>query len=279
LVCAATRRFYGTVAIMRAEDRTAISLGALGLGSNAVALSVPQLWPHINWIIWFSIFCLGTAIFSGSVLFLIYEHILKSQMSALLWRRAVYGAILLSVIGGISYYTLLPPPPQPLSLRDIYLTDFAGLGKSFAKFDIKDQSHPDSDAVRVDMRKLYNHEINAYFLAFFVPFSRKITDMSAYDACSYIVQNYVTLVQQYLPKAKMDAESPGDSDWMRDRDLKFTGRIYLYVEGQISAEQIGQLTTAARKEDVYLQMRSSEYHSLHWNDEWRREPAKVERQR
>jgi hypothetical protein len=103
--------------------------------------------------------------------------------------------------------------------------------------------------------------------------------MSAYDACSYIVQNYVTLVQQYLPKAKMDAESPGDSDWMRDRDLKFTGRIYLYVEGQISAEQIGQLTTAARKEDVYLQMRSSEYHSLHWNDEWRREPAKVERQR
>ena len=103
--------------------------------------------------------------------------------------------------------------------------------------------------------------------------------MSAYDACSYIVQNYPILVQQYLPKVEMDAEAPGDSDWMRDRDLKFAGRIYLDVEGQISAEQIGQLTTAARKEDVYLQVRSGEYQSLHWNDEWRREPAKVERQR
>src|SRR5690349_23988750 len=104
---------------MDRADRQAISLTGLGLGTTAVALAVQQLWPRAPWHIWFGILSFGVLIIIISAIFLLHLHLSRSSK-----RRATLAFVLLICGGAFGYYETLPGYQPPLSLAEVYITDF-----------------------------------------------------------------------------------------------------------------------------------------------------------
>ncbi len=106
---------------MLAQDRTAFYLAAVGLGSNAVALSLPQLWPHFPWWVSYSILCAGIILIVLGFILSIHEHIIKVYLSPR-GKRRIYLVVLILIVGGAVAYHQMRPSNRPLSLLELYIS-------------------------------------------------------------------------------------------------------------------------------------------------------------
>jgi hypothetical protein len=133
---------------MTRGDWQAYGLNGVGLGATAVALCVPQLWPHVPWYLWQVILWVGIGSILVGVTTLLSLHLSRRQ-----WTYVFFVVLLLAIASGGWYYKNLPVK-TPLSLVEIYATDeFAGM-----ILPVREDLNLDNDALQLHVR-IIGHQI------------------------------------------------------------------------------------------------------------------------
>jgi hypothetical protein len=225
---------------MDRADRQAISLSGLGLGTTAVALAGQQLWPHAPWYIWFGILSFGALIIIISVIFLLHLHLSRS------WKRRVTIAFIFLMCGGAFwYYKTLPGYQPPLSLAEVYITDFPQYLGQRASYEMHG---PNNSVVPMLIIKHRDFNSNGYFLSAYI----YDTDL-LYNACLAIASSYAEILATVNAQASVSGRTPGDTTQMADATLQFTNLFYIYFSRELSPEQIGEIHQQFRNNGLIVQ--------------------------
>jgi len=99
---------------MTRGERQAYGLNGVGLGATAVALCIPQLWPHGPWYLWLVIFWVGLGSILVGLTILLSLHLSRRQ-----WAYGIFGVLLLAIASAGWYYIKLPNT-APLSLLEAW---------------------------------------------------------------------------------------------------------------------------------------------------------------
>jgi len=144
--------------------------------------------------------------------------------------------------------------PSHLALYDLFLTDFKVLAVGRTQ---PFQRPGGSGSVMVERRVAYELATNTKFVMMYVP---SVED--TYGICSSLA----TTIKPFLEEAgnlqaigKAGIKPPGDSDKESMSDAVFSGRVFIYTEWLLTAEQIGQLTKIYSDQNLKLLIRGSEY--------------------
>src|SRR5271169_3306057 len=244
---------------MQRADRQAISLSGLGLGATAVALAAQQLWPHAPWYIWFSSLSIGVLIILYSIIVLLHIHLTR------VWKVRLIGVFIVSSVGGAVWYYLTQPNKAPLSLAEVYITDFAEYPSLRVNLNGTFQS---GRPLRFVATKYYDNQANTYFFSIFVPQQK-----STAEVCTHLGLHFNEDVVQRLNGMTWGTRAAGDLASMNDADMRFAGRVYLYVAEEpeeISPEDIGEFYRIYRINGLFLVFRGHEYLTHHFWDYERR---------
>jgi hypothetical protein len=145
--------------------------------------------------------------------------------------------------------------PDHLTLYDLFLTDFKVL--AVGRTQPLQRTGGASGSVMVERRVAYDLATNTKFVMMYVP---SVED--TYGICNYLS----TTVKSFLEEAgnlraigKAGIKPPGDSDKESVADAVFSGRVFIYTEWTLTAEQIGELTKSYSSQNLKLQIRGSEH--------------------
>jgi hypothetical protein len=244
---------------MTRVELQAYCLNGVGLGATAVALCVPQLWPHVPWYLWQVILWVGIGSILVSVTTLLSLHLSGRQ-----WTCVLFVVLVIAIATGGWYYKNLPDK-IPLSLVEIYVTDnFSGM-----ILPVREDLALDSEALRLHVRtivtKYYDFNANTFYFAIYIPHSPYTMDI-----CAYIANTFQRSILQQFSWVETSSRIPGDSATMSELEMVFTGRVYLYVKDDLSPEQIGQLHSIYKQNQLYMEFRGTEYLTHHlWEYERR----------
>lgn len=241
---------------MGRKDRQALSLSGIGLGATAIALAAQQLWPHAPWYVWFVILCVGIALILLSAIILIQLHLSRRAKFYLAFCVVIF-------LGGGSvwyYYTL--PDRRPLSVIELYLTDFPNYFGSRGEYTviINNQQLP------VLINKHRDFISNSYFASFYIYDTPLL-----YDVSSQLANRHAEILTLVNSQGFITGRMPGDTSSMPDSDLQFTHLFYIYHYRELTPEQIGELHKLFRDQGLIVQFRGPEYLSHHLWDYDRRD--------
>jgi hypothetical protein len=244
---------------MTKGDRQAYGLSGVGLGATAVALVVPQLWPHVPWYLWQAILWVGLVLIGVAVTTLLSLHLSRRQ-----WAYCIFGVLLLAIASAAWYCETLPDT-TPLSLAEIYITDqFAGMVLPVRE-DININADNAVLLAHFIATKYYNFNANAYYFSLYMPHSKY-----TFDICAYVARTFQNSILHQFSWLEAGSRVPGDSAAMSQSEMIFTGRVYLYVKDDLTPEQIGELHSIYKQNHLYMEFRGVEYLSHHWSEYERR---------
>jgi hypothetical protein len=249
---------------MTRVELQAYCLNGVGLGATAVALCVPQLWPHVPWYLWQVILWVGIGSILVSVTTLLSLHLSGRQ-----WACVSFCVLLLAIASGGWYYKYLPDK-TPLSLVEIYVTD----NLSGMILPIRQDLEIDNKTLRLHFRiivtKYYDFNANTFYFSIYIPRSQETMDI-----CTYIANTFQTTILQQFSWVETFSRTPGDSATMSESEMVFTGRVYLYVQEDLSPEQIGKLHSIYKQSRLYMEFRGDEYLTHHLREYERRDNSEL----
>jgi hypothetical protein len=82
-----------------------------------------------------------------------------------------------------------------------------------------------------------------------------------FNVCISFLDNYRKALED-ADLVSFSSKGIGDSDINSSKDLSFAGRIFIYHESELTAEQLGDLTRLYKSNNLYVQLRSSSYLSF-----------------
>jgi hypothetical protein len=238
---------------MQREELQACAGIVIGCGANAVALSIPALWPHAPWYLWFGILFFGVILIAAAVI--VFAGIHMGRRAKL---KSAVSLLVLFAAFGVWYYFTHPYQP-PVSLLELYVTDHGD--NYFGLRAAKEISVADGSTIKMFATKHYDHVSNSYFVSIYVPRTKYYKDI-----CNIIPIDFPNRVLKAFMDVVIDTRIPGDSSTMSDNDLQFAGRVYLYVDDDVTPDEIGEFYKKYRQNGLYMEFRGYEYQNRHFQD-------------
>jgi hypothetical protein len=206
--------------------------------------------------------------------FVIVEDIDRGEYAKAAWWSLAFVVLFLVVF----FWPQVFPPPEPATigehdLRDsavqpqesietpkdesavpsalaLFYSDFEGLeGAAFTG--LADAPTPKGPQ-RIFVRLYVQIVAHSKFLVFCVP---GLTDQLE-AACSYMLEQYPAFLK--VP-VSITARGLGELSSTDAQGIPFSGRIYIYHEGYLEAEQVGRLTQSFKDLGVHVQFRGAPY--------------------
>jgi hypothetical protein len=143
----------------------------------------------------------------------------------------------------------------PPMLHDLFVSDLpdAAWSSQFGKVEILYDNG--TNKVTVDVKLLMDPESNSEFISFYVPPEME----DAFSVCGAIadkVEKERLELSKFLIGAVMDSIDGSEHHFS---DIKFTGAVYIYCDGPLQIEQIGDLRSLFRSKGLFLQVRDFRY--------------------
>ena len=165
-------------------------------------------------------------------------------ITILIWLVAFY------LIKNISH-SPIPNIQKSKTLHDFFKTDFNNLLRFTAplKFVLKDK-----EPINFEAQIYADFDAQSIFLGFYIPQSP-----DTYNICEFLSKNYKNiLVELQTKQVAVEARSPGDRP-VELKDLKFSGRVFVYHEYPLFASQIEKLTALYKSNSLSPQFRGVDY--------------------
>jgi hypothetical protein len=142
---------------------------------------------------------------------------------------------------------LMQTPP---TLHDVFKGDFADIGGiSDNGFDLRS---PDGDTIHIDRRVLLDFPGKNEFIALYIP-----STQHGFEICLAVAGLIQPMVSTLA--SRLDVTG-GDSGGMTDiKDLRFSGRVFIYHEWPLSNKQKADITEAYSAKNLDVQFRGLEY--------------------
>ncbi len=151
---------------------------------------------------------------------------------------------------------ITPKEEKPKTLVDFFNTDFQGDEKNVLVADLPIPiEYPESpkDNLTIQLKIVNDFTVKSKFVGFYVPTSDK-----TFSHCVNLANNYKKFLSFLDERITLEGglayERPTNS-----RELKFTGRIFIYHETYLLAEQKNSLEKLFKRNRVSLMLRSVDY--------------------
>lgn len=145
--------------------------------------------------------------------------------------------------------------PPRLTLYSLYLDDFQGPERLGLGFSEKNNltRHPTGIRIPYEYRIIYDSAALAKYIAFYLK-----TDSDLVGVCAAIADRYMDLAPP-LMSLGVDSKSGGDVDFIRSKNVKFNGRIYIYHEATLTLQEKAALDTLYESRSLVLTLRGMDY--------------------
>jgi hypothetical protein len=148
--------------------------------------------------------------------------------------------------------------PTPLTLRNIFDTDFSNQMTYGGEAESTDV---DGTHVTISWLVVADFIARTKYLAYYIPRSPKTVNI-----CAALTSGYQQTLDDADKRVEIRLSIPGDSADTALRDLRFSGRIYIYLEQDLPLQQLAALEAAFNNNNAAVQFRGSTYRTLHWNE-------------
>jgi len=162
--------------------------------------------------------------------------------------------------------TLKPIPPvenaagpdlTPKSIYDLFTSDFSRLGDIQSDLTLH---HKDGSKLEgVKALWFQDFESRSEFVSIYVP-----SGLDTYEVCRSIPGVFNKILNIFHSSMVTEQKDPADSHREKSAELVFTGKVYIYYEGDLSHEQIGVLESIFKSKNLSPQFRGKDYATVRW---------------
>jgi hypothetical protein len=172
-----------------------------------------------------------------------------------------YSDVAKQIIGNVTHTRpATPADDDPFKqLHKLFMSDFEGPGSLRIGVGTEMERHwPDGRKEKLGELKLYDDfGTNSKFLAAYFPLR---TDL--YELC----RDFATKCRDYIAGLEQNVETkskdPAEPFWQNSKDLQFTGRVYVYYEGNFTVRQLADLEDVYNKQNLSPQFRGFDYSDI-----------------
>jgi hypothetical protein len=135
------------------------------------------------------------------------------------------------------------------TLFDLFINDFPSLPKIHNEYSIQFAHSP---ALKIEAQVYLDHDGASKFIGFYIPPSPL-----TYEACLGLAENY-NIAADLTNDLAVISKDPGQIE-VDSRDLKFSGRVYLYHSDPLSFAQKATLESIYGQRQLSVQFRGMDY--------------------
>jgi hypothetical protein len=148
--------------------------------------------------------------------------------------------------------------PVPLTLKNLFDTDFPQMHLTQ---DFKFTSRNTGSDYPITYQLIWDFDAKTEFLAVFIP---RTTD--AFIAAKAVAMGYQGMIDLLDERVKASASAPGESAATQSTDLTFSGRIFVYYEGDLTLQQMASLEQLFTERKLAVEFRGLNYQALRGNE-------------
>ena len=174
---------------------------------------------------------------------------------------------------------------KPPTIHDLFMNDFSLLSYNGILEAALDAQHGDGRISGIEYKVWDDFSANSKFISVYVPKTQYLFDVlvALADSCqektktrsrnvtlpsaAYVGKGAALSVINNSLHIEVKFKNPGDTSWVNDSELKFSGRIYLYFEDDLSPFQLGALDEWFRSKSLFPQLRGNDYATAKWLQE------------
>jgi hypothetical protein len=163
--------------------------------------------------------------------------------------------------------SVVPTPTVPLSLEDLFDTDFpyANIGRALTMSPAENQSA----LVTVKSRLFLDFDARSEILSLYMPF--QIDDNLAFTIANGMaahVAEIVDLNSDINKQVQLNSSvmHPGESAQTPLNELRFSGRVYIYLENDPTDAQKANIEAQYTCRNIAVQIRGMDWEALHMHD-------------
>jgi hypothetical protein len=149
-----------------------------------------------------------------------------------------------------SYY------PLPLTLRNLFDTDTEDVHSVSITNDFTLHNRINGHA---SIRLFEDLNEKVEFFSVFIPRSP-----DAFDLCIVIAYRYKSLLNELHQRFRFGTIIPGETTETWSRDLTLSGRVYIYLDDDLSLQQLATLEKLYNQNGLSQEFRSRAFLALHW---------------
>ncbi len=148
----------------------------------------------------------------------------------------------------------------PLTMRQIFDSDFPGVGKIFTRIKIDNLFRTGQSEV-VPVNFYYQAEGNSFFLSFFI-----LSSPNALLVCKAIADRIDNIVSTIRQDTKIILKDAGSTGAIYTDTMQFTKQIYIYTEEDLSLSDLAELERLFKTNGMTVSFRGFAYRVIHWNE-------------
>jgi hypothetical protein len=151
--------------------------------------------------------------------------------------------------------------PTPLTLRNLFDTDFPGYYRLDGSFKNHGTNHPD---YILPVCLLVDLNARSMFLATYIP--DNIDTRIPYGLSILVATHYKTFIQELTSTFKIGSRIPGETMETWSSDSTFSGRVFVYCDADFTLAQLATLDSIYRQAGLSPEFRGQDYLTMHWNE-------------
>jgi len=285
---------------MGTEDRrnviVAVIVGLVGGAGIALAtMAGPQVFPHAPHGVWVLCLLIGAFLIAGTIWFLFYEYVWRPRRPGepppplgmtlpVPTRFAIGGSIaaaLTLLLTATNLYFERPAgdlrpteqiPPQrttpsempPRLLFSLFMTDYNNTTGAFAGVDAMGINENGNPIGEVFFRVNYDKGSHSKFVLIYIPASDNTVKLALSLATQ--INHFINSLEASNPIRDFQAHMQGESDVEKFTEYLFSGRVYIYHETPINAEDTGKITEVFRIRRMSVQLLGTDYALSAWSN-------------
>lgn len=146
------------------------------------------------------------------------------------------------------------------SLEKLFRNDFPNLMRSYSGRNLGIKDDTGEKTITIGEQLYLDFPGKSKFLGYYIPLRP-----DSYDICAFMAGEYLTTIRDFESKTKISGGHVAEFSSTSQKELVFTGRIYIYHEYTLSHQELADLEKLYRSKGVSVVFRGPAYLSLNWN--------------
>lgn len=153
----------------------------------------------------------------------------------------------------------ISPTPKKPSLEKLFRSDFSNLLRAYSDRNLGIKNKNGEKTLKIGEQLYLDFPGKSKFLGYYIPLLPE-----SYDICEFMADEYLTSIRDFESKTSVSAGHVAEYSSTSQKELVFTGRIYIYHEFSFSHQQLADLEKLYKSKGVSVVFRGPAYLLMNW---------------